>query len=139
MKFSLGVTGTSQGANTVQLTTFCAVLGAYPKPGQFHHGDCIGADDQTATLAWEAGWDLVGHPPSRSRYRAYNAHTEFWLPPKPYLDRDRDIVTYSDALVALPGTFAEILRSGTWATVRYARQRPIKRIIIWPDGTLEME
>lgn len=37
------------------------------------------------------------------------------------LDRDRRIVIVSDILIAAPLTDKEVLRSGTWATVRYAR------------------
>ena len=41
--------------------------------------------------------------------------------PKPYLDRNRDIVDACEVLLATPDG-PERLRSGTWSTVRYARK-----------------
>jgi len=41
------------------------------------------------------------------------------------LKRDRRQVAWSHILIAAPKTNEEMLRSGTWATVRYARKRHI--------------
>ena len=45
------------------------------------------------------------------------------MPPKPYLKRNEDIVNKCDVLIACPiDKNKEILRSGTWATIRKARK-----------------
>jgi hypothetical protein len=76
------------------------------------------------------------HPPKDDRYRAYRK-SEYIAEPKPYLERNRDIVMRSDVLVAIPKTDKEDLRSGTWATVRYAQyEQQIPVMIIRPDGNI---
>lgn len=55
--------------------------------------------------------------------------------PRPPLERNRDVVDASDVLLACPGGMAEEQRSGTWATIRYARKAGKPVVIVWPDGT----
>lgn len=55
-------------------------------------------------------------------------------PPAPPLVRNERIVLACDRIVACPRG-AEELRSGTWATVRKAREHGKHTLIIWPDGT----
>lgn len=57
---------------------------------------------------------------------------------KEYIQRNHDIVDDSDMLIAFPSTMNEILRSGTWATIRYAKKRGKMVLIIFPDGSTEM-
>lgn len=59
--------------------------------------------------------------------------------PGPYLWRNHQIVDATSALIAAPFGFEEELRSGTWATVRYARKlgRPVR--FFWPDGTTSLD
>ena len=81
------------------------------------------------------GIPIVIHPPVDSRYRAHCAQmggkfTE--LSPKPYLKRNHDIVDACDALIVLPkDPEKKELRSGTWATYRYALKSPHKRILLF--------
>jgi predicted Rossmann fold nucleotide-binding protein DprA/Smf involved in DNA uptake len=56
--------------------------------------------------------------------------------PKAPLDRNRDIVDAAAVLIAAPKEMTETLRSGTWATVRYARKQGKQVWIVWPDGTV---
>ena len=58
---------------------------------------------------------------------------------KPPLDRNRDIVDACDVLIATPKDFVEELRSGTWATVRYARKQRKPLVIVWPNGETTTE
>jgi cytosine/uracil/thiamine/allantoin permease len=72
--------------------------------------------------------------------RRWSAAADFTvLEPGPYLWRNHQIVDATAALLACPFEFEEQLRSGTWATVRYARTlgRPIR--FFWPDGTTTAE
>ena len=48
--------------------------------------------------------------------------------------RNAVIVDGCDLLVAIPAGDREEWRSGTWATVRYARKIKREHIIIWPNG-----
>lgn len=127
-KAPVGFTGTQIGMSSRQkehlrrfLTTFC---------NEFHHGDCIGADQEAHEIALEVGIPLIViHPPIHRLKRAM-CHTKYphgqthvtVLPERDYLDRNHDIVDNTLGLVAGPKSDQEELRSGTWATVRYARK-----------------
>ncbi len=55
------------------------------------------------------------------------------------LVRNRIIASRCDALLACPGEAQEVLRSGTWMTVRAARKAAKLVTIIAPDGTVREE
>lgn len=55
------------------------------------------------------------------------------------LSRNRVMVDRAHELVAAPSGMTEELRSGTWATVRYARKVGKPVTICWPDGTVTSE
>lgn len=103
---------------------------------EFHHGACVGADETAHHEARNCGIDVVVHPPDNTRLRMDLDPDAVWLPAKPYLDRDRDIVDSADALIALPDG-PERGASGTWYTVRYAARVGVPVTICYPDGTLE--
>ena len=88
---------------------------------QFHHGDCIGADEMAHKVARDLGYIII-HPPSLYRYRAWCQGDVTWEE-KPYLDRNADIVSEVELMLAVPkDPEQEERRSGTWAAVRYARK-----------------
>jgi len=98
-----------------------------------HHGDCVGADEQAHAVARELDISVLLHPPSIPNKRAF-CRADYEYPEKPYLERNKDIVRCCDVLFATPKSFAEELRSGTWATIREARRQKKTCFIIWPDG-----
>lgn len=101
-----------------------------------HLGDCIGADTQAYTEAIRLGVKTIGHPPTNPQKRSFLTYDEE-RPAKPYLARNLDIATEGeDGVIATPQEFVEVLRSGTWATVRYARKLGRKVYIIRPDGSV---
>jgi hypothetical protein len=102
-------------------------------PGELHEGDCIGSDAQAATAARATGFRIIGHPPTNESKRAFFAADE-WRPAADYLVRNHNIVDASEQLIATPGEFTEVLRSGTWSTVRYARKQRKPVWMILPDG-----
>jgi len=57
---------------------------------------------------------------------------EVW-PAKPYLERNHDIVDATDYLIFAPKTRHEQLRSGTWATYRYAKLMRKNILMLHPD------
>ena len=121
----IGFTGTKSGMSKAQMATLLSFLDKFVC-GEFHHGDCLGADSEAHVLASATGYRIVVHPPENPKARAYCKYDEIWGP-KPYLDRNKDIVDRCHVLIAAPHHDLETLRSGTWATVRYARrkQKPI--------------
>jgi hypothetical protein len=103
-----------------------------------HHGDCIGADADFHTIALSRGLSIVIHPPENPVKRAYCSPGQV-MRPKPYLDRNHDIVDSCTLLIACPSTDEEEVRSGTWATIRYARKVSRTRIIVYPSGRVEVQ
>ncbi len=91
-------------------------------PSEFHHGDCIGADKEAHEMVREFHPEclIVGHPPSNQIKRA-GTLCDIFRPALPYLDRNHAIVDAVSVLIAAPKDPSEQLRSGTWATIRYAR------------------
>lgn len=112
-------------------------LGAALEKDQFHHGAAVGVDEQTATIAKnEFGLWTVAHPSDMSSWTTL-FESDVTLGPKPPLVRNRDIVYAVQLLFAFPLNDHEVLRSGTWATVRSARSKRVKGLIIYPDGNQE--
>lgn len=141
--FKVGMTGTKLGMRREQLDAFDQLLGRFAPQfhhnREFHHGDCVGADDMGANLAYKWQFYIVSHPPISDRYRAFNDLFDREEPKLEYLERDRKIVEVSDVLLAAPHTPYEIIRSGTWTTVRYAREKKIPIYIVLPSGTVQIE
>ena len=134
---NIGFTGTQNGMNERQLRILRSLLEEYERKNmynEFHHGDCIGADLQASKLADMLGFKIICHPPENKTKRGFNRYDEIRIA-KPYLERNHDIVNESLVLIATPATNTEVLRSGTWATIRYARKKKIEVIIINPNET----
>lgn len=117
----IGFTGTQSGMNKWQKFRVQEILEQHS--GEFHHVDCVGADEEAGEIAWNLGYRVVLHPPVIGIKRAYTKLFHECREPKPYLERNHDIVDDTQGLVAAPKELEEILRSGTWATIRYADKR----------------
>lgn len=109
------------------------------KRTEFHHGDCVGADEEAHQLAVALRLDVILHPPELDRRRAWCENYVAEREPAPYLDRNHNIVDETEMLVAAPATKDEQLRSGTWATVRYARKQGRSIYFAWPDGYMTLD
>jgi hypothetical protein len=106
--------------------------------GEFHHGDCVGADAEAHDMALALDLEVVIHPPLNSATRAWkNSHHIH--KPKGFLARNRDIVRDTDVLIATPAEGIEQHRSGTWSTVRFARKVGRDIWIVLPDGQIREE
>jgi len=137
--YRIGFTGTREGLTEEQkkaLRTFLQNQFLHiTKEGHFHHGDCIGADEQASFIAREVGFSIYGHPPINPKYRAYfDNDVEFES--KEYLVRNHDIVDSTSLLVACPKRDLEEWRSGSWATIRYAHKIKKETKIIFPNGRI---
>jgi hypothetical protein len=125
----VGFTGTRKGlspAQQDQLGYILAVLhNATRTRPEFHHGGADGADTEADIAACLDGYDIHVHPcpgvVADEENGGFNSHPVKWDEVFPPLVRDRHIAEVADILIAAPETDKEQVRSGTWATVRYAR------------------
>lgn len=131
----IGFTGTRAGLTRVQrhsLSDFLISLG----PSEIHYGDCTGADYEMWMLCKAFGFRTVSHPPDVDLFRMFTPADYMWEP-KPYLDRNKDIVSETRLLLACSRGMEEVTRSGTWSTVRYARRLSRPVVLFYPDGTVD--
>jgi hypothetical protein len=135
LKRHVGFSGTRAGMTSSQIYKVDSLLDDDIITQIAHHGDCIGADEDFHKLAILQGLYIIGHPPLKEKLRA-NCQFDELRDPKGYVERDHDIVDESDWLIFTPLKYIEILRSGTWATIRYAKKKNKQGFIVWPDGTL---
>jgi hypothetical protein len=87
-----------------------------------------------ATMPWVR---RVGHPSNVWAQTAHGVEVNEMLDPMPPLQRNDVIVKSCQVLTACPGEEHEILRSGTWATVRRAMKEKLV-VIFYPSGRVEM-
>lgn len=134
----VGFTGTRLGMTKEQKLTvedlliFSISLGG---ENTFFHGDCVGADFDAHQIAHRLGYRVHIYPGKEvgSPLRANCVGTVHRvLPP---LERNRVIVDLCELLLVTPRGMAEESRSGTWATIRYARTKDKPIRIVFPDGS----
>lgn len=139
MALRLGVTGSRDGITRRQRDA----LRRYLKLAcELHHGDCRGVDEAAHFAALSAKVArIIIHPPTDKKAAAnlpgcrkatvgHFGHPQSFkrvdverLQPKPYIQRNHDIVQAVDFLLVLPsGEEKAQPRSGTWATKRYAEK-----------------
>lgn len=137
----IGFSGSRHGVTGAQNGKLVALLIAYWMPGnRLHHGDCTGADEAAFNAATPMGYQTIAYPASNvsDRWQATTASTER-VEGYEALTRNELIVKNSWLLIATPNSkpSAEKLRSGTWATIRYAKQAGHPIWIIDPYGNAE--
>jgi hypothetical protein len=151
----VGFTGTRKGMNERQLDQLTLMLqalrtgdvggghggAAYPPLGSnvFHFGGAHGADLAARKVAKPLGYDINWHPApgvdlAKLVQLGYDdidvLMAETWHEVFPPLVRNHHIVNAAEVLVAAPHVDAEELRSGTWATIRYARAKGIPVVML---------
>lgn len=137
----VGVTATRDGCTKAQLIRIAGLFTKVTTDRRglwLHHGDCIGGDDELATMAYMMGYENVGHPPINGKKRAFNSYTFKWRAPKDYFPRNFDIVDESAVLFAAPKAFEPEARSGTWGTIKYASGKKMI-YVVYPDGSVQMD
>ncbi len=133
-EIKIGFTGTREGMNNEQKTKVFELLNTFiNKKIIALHGDCVGADTDFHKLCTEfktknvIDLTIVVYPPDKNQLRAYN-NADIVMKEKSYLQRNDDIIANCDILIGCPfDKNTEILRSGTWSTIRKARK--IKKIV----------
>lgn len=135
--YTVGFTGPRDGMTLQQKTAVRSALVTL-KPSHARHGLCTGADEQFHDICREYGLYIIGHPGmdnhGKSPYRAHCDVDEI-EPVLSYMERNQNIVNNSDILIATPSGFVEIRSSGTWSTIRKARNKRRTLFIVFPDGT----
>lgn len=137
----IGMTGTREGGSDSQFVAVRQLIASL-RPDEFHHGCCLGADEEIGVLVYDSYpfMRVVGHPSdikdmtSSAALAKCHEVRECRSP----LMRNWYIVNEVDRLIAIP-VGPEKMRSGTWATVRYARKIGKPIYIIYQDGTVATE
>lgn len=141
MALKIAFTGTGHGMTPQQLAEVRQGLKVISSPGDvLHHGGCVGADLQMHDIAHNEFHLTIEMWPARGKHIPDWAWktSEVVHPRYPPLERNHYIVADADALIATPYQAEEIRRSGTWATIRYARKVPGCVIyIITPEGKVK--
>jgi hypothetical protein len=127
----VGITGTREGATEYQLTELRSTLSEL-NGAELHHGDCVGVDQQAASIARELGYKIICHPPKSNDLRAYFPADEM-REPAGYLTRDRSIVDNCDVLLVVPLQNEWQPKGGTWYTHDYAKKKAKPLSVIWPN------
>lgn len=132
---SIGFTGTQRGCTERQLDKLEQTLVHLRQRGAttFHHGDCVGADEQAHAIAVRLGYVIVLHPPVNDNKRAFCA-ANFVEKPLEYMARNANIARACRILCATPGEMFEHVRSGTWSTVRRGRGFGCRIVLHFPNG-----
>lgn len=134
----IGFTGSRLGFTGKQIDKFKEVLwNISSELDTFHHGDCVGCDQEAHNIAKKYNLTTVIHPPIKDTLRAYCDGHEF-RQPQDYLDRNYNIAKMCDVIIAVPKENTEVKRSGTWSTIRYAKKLGKYLYIIYPNGRVEL-
>ncbi len=122
------------------------------QPRTLIHGGAKGADSEAHNLAHE--FEYTDAPPFFEVWPADERSSEHWIKILTHTDgrlasrvhpvmlplaRDLVMAKQCDHLIACPATTTEVVRSGTWATIRYARAARKPITIIAPDGIITEE
>jgi hypothetical protein len=140
----VGFTGTQRGMSYFQQILVEKRL-ALLAPELLIHGACVGADYQADKFAAQLAIDRHAYPSnvytkrvSEQVLRAHEGSSLLYEPtPLAPLTRNKFIVEKCDFLIACPGEEFERLRSGTWATIRYAKKVGRSGVIFYPSGREE--
>lgn len=133
-----GFTGPERGIRPEQLRTIELLLriGQAGTGDVLVHGGCVGGDTQVHELAETIGYDTEVHPSNLPHKQGVLGGTVRFEERDP-LERNPTIVERCTILLAAPGEFEEVIRSGTWHTIRAAGKAGRTTLIVWPDGTIE--
>lgn len=134
----LGFSGSRDGMTEMQQIVLSNLMHRW-QPIEFHHGMCVGADEQAHRFAHTLQIPIVGHPPEDRRLVMSYKKEEFKLieTPFPYLTRNRYIATACSVLVATPKDVHHARVGGTWYTIKFAiAQKKVKVFVIAPNGSM---
>lgn len=140
----IGFTGSSEKVTQEQIASLRKLFTKVKnenkeKPTYLHHGVCIGADAIAHLLFLNTlGDTIIKHPPTNTKKMSMRCNEGVSREPKDYMTRNQDIVNESEWLIAVPKEETknsyDIIRSGTWSTVRRAQKANKKVFLVLPSG-----
>lgn len=98
----------------------------------FHHGICVGSDEQSHKIALELGYKIYGHPPLDDTRQAIIPLSEFFdvACPFSFSGRNQRIAIASRIMIATPRQGSV----GTFNALAHAERLRLPRIIIHENG-----
>lgn len=139
----VGFTGTRQGCTEVQARVVSTIVAEAIAFAEGHrldlmglHGDCVGADARFDAICRELGADVACRPCTLERFRAHTGSRELALPASSKV-RNAAIVADSSILIGTPPG-PQIMRSGTWQTIRMGWRAGAPTIVAMPDGSASL-
>lgn len=131
----IGFTGTRKGMTHEQVEEVDKLL-ILLQPTKAYHGDCIGADEKFHELCLLHKVPVNIFPSKLQHQRAFCQGAKKVWPVMNPLDRNRAMVNLSDLIIGTPKEDHEVIRSGTWMTLRYAEEVGIPIRVVFPDGKI---
>ena len=138
----IAFTGSRHGMNPIQRQNLYDKLETIDRGPEcyFMHGDCVGADETAAMLAWKVGGFLIERYPSYLKHwQAHSVYGTQRCQPTHPRTRNRIMVRKCHWLIAAPKSDEEEIYSGTWSTIRYARRLEKPITILYPSGQIGSE
>lgn len=108
--------------------------------GIARHGMAEGAVDEFHVMARQQGYYITGHPGCDTNGEvASKTHLvcDETQDPKPFRERNKDIIFASDSIIAVPHTAIEPPRTATWAAVREALRQGKQMWVVLPSGNVQ--
>jgi hypothetical protein len=138
-RMSVGFVGTADGMTDKQTGQLRWLLGQV-EPTEVHHGDGVGADVQFHRIAVSLSIATILHPSDDTTIRACCEPFARRFEPRAPDDRNQDLVNDSMILMAATvGSEATDDHSEVWEVVQKAREVGSLIVLIFPDGTWELE
>ncbi len=137
----LGFVGTRAGMTAAQLRSVraCFVDAVEDGARVFHHGDCVGADEEAYWMARDFELILVAHPAvMRHEFRARTVNDERREMATPPI-RNEVLIEESDLLIAAPARDSNRHKRGgvAWHAVRHARRVGKPVWLVFYNGMVE--
>lgn len=130
----IGITGTRYSITEYQYnnvkTNLEYLINQHPD-SEFHHGDCVGADEKIAELAQSLGYKTIAYPSVGEELRAFHP-SDLILEPDTNFARNRAIVQAVDLLFVVPFQMCHQNRGGTWYTHDYAEKIGRTKLMFYP-------
>jgi hypothetical protein len=137
----IGFFGTLRGLTQLQKDAFTDLIKEMDIK-EFHHGDCVGADEQAHNIIRKIAPDceINIHPPVRDLHRAY-CEGDVDFVEMDYIARNEEIIDFTDMVVACTDQRIKGQRkvgpNDPWRALEYAEEVKKHTIIIKGNGEKE--